>query len=87
MLINKIIEEDTKKCHEAMQSDTELLELEKQLYAYLQGIKDFTEMCGILRDALYPSAINLNFSGNCLKCLRAILMARMQGPTPRLSKT
>lgn len=28
MLINKIIEEDTKNCHEAMQSDTELLELD-----------------------------------------------------------
>lgn len=73
MLINRIIEEDTKNCHEAMQSDTELLELEKQFYelmqgnleleniftsymarvtriAYLQGMKDFTELCGILRE-------------------------------------
>ena len=73
MLINKIIEEDTKNCHEAMQSDKELLELEKQFYelmqgnlelaniftsymarvtriAYLQGMKDFTELCGILRE-------------------------------------
>jgi len=71
MLINKIIEEDTKNCHEAMERDAELLELEKQFYrmiqgnweleniftaymarvtriAYLQGIKDFAEMCGIL---------------------------------------
>lgn len=73
MLINKIIEEDTKNCHEAMQRDMELLELEKQFYelmqgnleleniftsymarvtriAYLQGIKDFAELCGILRE-------------------------------------
>ena len=34
----KLREEDTKNCHEAMQSDTELLELEKQFYELMQGI-------------------------------------------------
>ena len=37
MLINKIIEEDTKNCHEAMERDAELLELEKQFYRMIQG--------------------------------------------------
>lgn len=73
MLINKIIEEDTKNCHEAIQRDVELLDYEKQFYelmqgnleleniftsymarvtriAYLQGMKDFAELCVILRD-------------------------------------
>ena len=71
MLIKKIIEEDTKNCYEAMERDTELIDLETQFYemmqgdlklenvftsymarvtriAYLQGMKDFAELCGIL---------------------------------------
>ena len=72
MLINKIIQEDTKNCHEAMKNDAELINLEEQFYemmqgdlkleniftsymarvtriAYLQGMKDFAELCEILK--------------------------------------
>ena len=35
--------------------------------------------------ALYPSAINLKFAGSSFKCLNAIRIAMIHGPTPRLS--
>ena len=72
MLINKILEDDTRNCYEAMKNDIQLEELEKKFYeltkedmevervfsaymarviriAYLQGMKKFAELCGVLK--------------------------------------
>lgn len=72
MLINKMLREDTERCHEAMKRDFELCRLEEEFYAcvgkdmeleniftsfmarvtkiaYLQGMKDFAELCGVLK--------------------------------------
>lgn len=78
MILKQMIEGDLRNCYEAMQSDQELQELEKNFYtlgkevvgrdfsrmeeifshfmarsarlAYLQGMKDFNELCLVLRE-------------------------------------